>query len=250
MDEEGKGEFAGKTLLDLAASDANLTVQTWNKFYASIGASKRGAVPFRIWQIYDEMTAFLRAGKVDRFLCAAGIMAHYVGDCGQPLHISKLHHGRAGHNEDRVHTAYETTMLSRFTAELIAKLDHELQHKTAKPKVHGGRGAALGLLQLMRKTVNTLPPMDVIEAFNAVDGRERIPHMWSVLGERTVTCIAQAALYLATVWESAWAEGGGSGIPASKLGGVSRSALRNLYMNENFIKSYTLRQLEEKKILK
>ena len=28
------------------------------------------------------------------FLCAAGCLAHYVGDACQPLHISRLHHGQ------------------------------------------------------------------------------------------------------------------------------------------------------------
>jgi hypothetical protein len=33
----------------------------------------------------------------------------------------------------------------------------------------------------MRATFETLSPLEIIEAFNAKDGRDRKPHMWEVL---------------------------------------------------------------------
>ena len=53
----------------------------------------RGLLPFRVWQIFDEMVRFAKAGKVPEFVCAAGVMTHYLGDACQPLHISYLHDG-------------------------------------------------------------------------------------------------------------------------------------------------------------
>ena len=86
MDEEGKGEFAGTTLLELCENDANVAVARWNRFYDSLDiGTKRGALPFRVWQIYQEMVGFARERDVARFLCAGGVMAHYVGDACQPL---------------------------------------------------------------------------------------------------------------------------------------------------------------------
>jgi hypothetical protein len=58
-----------------------------------------GLLPFRVWQIYDAMVDFVKNGERDKFVCAAGVLAHYVGDACQPLHISFLHHGDPDHPE-------------------------------------------------------------------------------------------------------------------------------------------------------
>jgi hypothetical protein len=61
MDQPGQGEFDGKTLLDLYAEDrSSLAIDTWNRFYDALGASKRGALPFRVWQMYEDMVERLR----------------------------------------------------------------------------------------------------------------------------------------------------------------------------------------------
>jgi len=256
MDQEGAGEFAGRTLLDLCKDEKNISVEVWNRFYTSLGASKRGAVPFRVWQIYTEMVKFVRARELDKFLCAAGILAHYVGDCGQPLHISQFHHGRPDHpSENKVHTVYETTMLSMRAPELIEGLRQAVSGKSATARVKTGRGAAIALIELMRNTIELLPPMEIIDAYNGTSGAGRVALMWDRLGERTVDCIADALLLLATLWESAWEEGGGNeeganSIPAADLGEIGEERLRELYMTKEFIQSYTLQQLEAGDILR
>ena len=57
MDETGKAEFEGNTLIELTKNPKNVDIKIWNKFYESIKKkpTERGALPFRIWQIYDEM---------------------------------------------------------------------------------------------------------------------------------------------------------------------------------------------------
>ena len=201
------------------------------------------------------MVEFVRQREVDKYLCAAGILAHYVGDCGQPLHISRLHHGRPDHPAEKsVHSVYETNMLRLRTAELIDGLTQEVAGKTASAKFQTGHKAAVALIKMMKKTIATLPPMDVIDAFNGASGRARVPHMWDELGERTVTCIANASLFLATLWESAWVEGGGNAtgaqaIPNNKLVAIDTAQLRELYMDADFIRSFTLPQLEAQNVL-
>src|SRR5262249_51676791 len=49
-----EGKYAGKDLLTLCQDDANVSAHVWNEFYANIGEDKKqGALPFRIWQMYD-----------------------------------------------------------------------------------------------------------------------------------------------------------------------------------------------------
>lgn len=241
MDEKGKGDFKGKTLLKLCEDPANVDIEVWNRFYDSIGTNfKRGALPFRVWQIYTQMVKSVKAGKIAEFICAAGVLAHYVGDACQPLHVSSLHHGR---NEDEadVHSVYETRMLDRFAAEIIAGVNENLKSSVAKADVKGGKAAAISVIDLMRVTIAKLPPLTIIEAFNAVDGgAERTKHMFDVLHKRTEASIAAGCMRLSSIWGSAWREGQGSKIPANKLGPLDRSAIKKLYDTNSFVESFRL----------
>ncbi|MFY0566703.1 hypothetical protein ACN28E_23085 [Archangium lansingense] len=248
MDQPGQGRFEGKTLLDLWRTDpSSRTPEVWSEFYESIGEKQnahRGALPFRVWQLYDAMVGFLREQKVSEFLCTAGILAHYVGDACQPLHVSFLHHGRPGHPEEEdVHAVYETKMLDLRAAELIAGVNERVKRTHVTDTLQSGAAAADAVVQLMQATFDTLSPMEVIEAYNEQGGRQRIPHMWDVLGERTCDCMARGARCLAMLWESAWREGGGTKLATSQLGPVDAQTLLTLYSDPAFIPVSWLRDM-------
>ncbi len=248
MDQPGTGPFEGKTLLELWRTDpSSRTPRVWTEFYASLGvrtASNQGALPFRVWQIYDAMVGYLQNGQVPEFLCAAGILAHYVGDACQPLHVSFLHHGRPDHPEEEdVHSVYETKMMDQRAAELIEGVNARVKGQRVTKTVRGGAAAADAVVQLMGSTIDTLTPMEIIEAYNAESGRRRIPHMWEVLGERTCDCMARGALVLAMLWQSAWKEGGGTKLPSSELGPVEPETLLALYKDPDFLPAVWLRDL-------
>lgn len=248
MDEPGAGSFAGKTLLDLWRDDpGTLTPQTWTAFYEAIGVEKdahRGALPFRVRELYEEMVAAVQAEDLVRYVGAAGVLAHYVGDACQPLHVSHLHHGRPGHpEEERVHSIYETNMLDRFRVELVDAINDALDGLEIAESFSGGAQAAQAAVMLMDFTTRTLPPIEVIEAYNEKEGTERIPHMWEVLSVRTVRCMVEGILYLAEMWESAWVEGGGDGIATSRLVAQDPDALRTLYLTKSWVESRWLDEM-------
>jgi len=248
MDQKGKGEFAGKTLLQLwEENPESRTPASWTAFYDSIGVEEdkhRGALPFRVAQIYEEMVKFVRAKKMAEFVCAAGVLAHYVGDACQPLHVSFLHHGRPNHPEEKdVHSIYETKMLDQRSAEVVEGVNTTLVGKHATAMTQTGPEAANTIVDLMKKTIEVLPPMEVIDAFNAEEGGQRIAHMWDVLGERTITCLSAGSLRLAEIWESAWKEGGGQHVPGNTLREVDQEALMALYNDRDFVKSKWLRDM-------
>ncbi len=246
MDQPGEGALAGKTLLDICKTPAKVDISVWNEFYDSIGVGrKRGALPFRVWQIYNLMVEFVRAKKVAEFICAGGVVSHYVGDACQPLHVSFLHHGRPGHPvEEKVHSVYETQMLDKRATETIVGINEKLKGKKAKADIQGGHEAAVKVIALMRKTVKTLPPLKVIEAFNDAPSNNRIPHMWDVLGERTITCMSGGCLRMASIWASAWKEGGGSKIGNTKLVAIKQGVLMDLYNDKKFLPAFRLQDEE------
>ena len=55
--------------------------------------------------------------------------------------------------------------------------------------------------------------------------------------------MAEGSVYLAEMWENAWQEGGGYRISRSKLAPVSKAALKRLYLNKNYLKSYWLKEM-------
>jgi hypothetical protein len=250
LDEKGKGEFAGKTLLDLCQDPKNISIPVWNAFYDSLGVgAKRGALPFRVAELYQAMVEALVESEVNKFVCAAGVLAHYVGDACQPLHVSRLHHGRPDHpGESRVHSVYEENMMNQRAAEMIDGVNQRLGDAAVQKQelVKDAPAAARLVIELMRATVQDLPPMDVIRAFNGAEGRERVPHMWDVLGERTMDVVAAGCRCLAILWQSAWVEGkGNANIPANRLKAMRRDVLMRLYNDPEFLPARRLREMQE-----
>lgn len=238
----------GKTLLDLcSASDANISPDVWNSYYESVGEERRGALPFRVWQIYDEMVDFVRAKDVTRFVCAAGILAHYVGDACQPLHISQYHHGKdlSDKPHTKVHSIYETDMIGRHGADLLAMIPAAVTDAVAPlpGRTPDGHDAAVAVVSLMRRTVARLAPLTIVDLFDSHMGPGQIEAMWAALKEPTAACMQDGAKTLARIWEGAWRAGGGGKLPAA--GTLEQSDLSALYRapNTDFLPAYRLQDV-------
>jgi hypothetical protein len=243
MDKEGKD---GKTLLQLCAeSDDNVDPRVWNDYYDGIGEDRRGALPFRVWQIFDEMVDFARNGQLLEFVCAGGIVAHYVGDACQPLHISQFHHGLDLNDKAhaKVHSVYETTMVGRHGPDLIDMIP-KAQTDPVTP-VGGtpptGRDAAVAVVALMQRTVKRLPPMDVVNLFNDNMGRGQVDVMWEKLKKPTAACMQDGAKTLARIWEAAWRAGNGESQPQASA--FDQGKLQKLYNTPSFLPAFKLQDV-------
>jgi hypothetical protein len=262
------------------ADDANLTPAAWQAFYARMAtnadkdgnkaaaqqyrtAFKQGILPFRVWQFFDAMVGFLKAKDVVGFLTAAGTVAHYVGDGSQPLHGSIYADGDPSRTAERdhpllgttetvmygkgVHSAYETAMVSYKAAELIPLIQGKLPANG-----HGlalcttGTAAARALVELMDKSAATLPPIDLVEAFEKAGAdttHATLDALWNDFHEPTAEVMVLGARYLAMLWDSAWTEGDGAKIAASKLKQIDPDDARSRYIDKDFVPSLTLKQI-------
>jgi len=244
---EGPNHFAdmdqpgpdGKTLLDLCKQIGNVDPLVWDTFYGTvkdllsgdpISQQHRGLIPFRVWQIYDAMVGFAGAGDAKRFVCAAGVLAHYVGDACQPLHVSYLHDGdplrpqqvqHTSHGQPvvkteaygaGVHSAYEDDMVGLPTSRAAILAALAKTPKVAKAELLAdGKAAAVATVKLMRTTIGRLPPMDIVEAYVAhtsADG-PMPDYLWKQFGAATIKAMVDGTHLLAVVWESAWVAGNG-----------------------------------------
>lgn len=248
-------QFKGKTLMQLFTADKKtLSEQAWTDFYDALGikADKdRGALPFRVKQIYLDMVDSAARGDTTRFIASAGIVAHYVGDACQPLHVSYLHHGEPGAGEDAAHSDFETGMLGKFRKNVIADVQAKADHIVAANCFTGGQHAAEYVVSIMKAALKTLPPTEILAAWRqAKTGGNKLDNLWNAVGARATDCIAHGAEGLALVWESAWREGraraGAVALQSGALGPVDKKALMDLYNDhDGFIPSMWLREMRD-----
>ncbi len=231
----------GKTLLDLCAADPkNIAPAVWMDYYTRVHDSARGTLPFRVKQIYGEMVDAVTKRDLPRFVAAAGVVAHYVGDACQPLHISYMFNGDPDRMQNGtafgkgVHEAYESSMLNAHAAEILAGVSAGLQGAAVAPLITGGQAAAQATVDLMGKTFQNLQPVEIVNAFAA--GKD----LWQLFGPATLETLVAGTVALARIWESAWKEGGGDAIPAANLVAIDEAALVTIYGNPDFIPSYQL----------
>lgn len=259
-----KPDSNGETLLDLCKKISNVKVEVWQKYYKDVKDKSKGHLPFRAWQIYDEMVAAAAAGDRARFLCAAGVLAHYVGDACQALHISYMFNGdpddtipvettdkhgvvktKMVPRAEGVHSAYENDMLNFHTIELISGVRDAISLQQQPDAVSDGKHAAVAVVQLMRRTFDAIQPADIVAAFNEASGNKPkaiADSLWLKFKDGTIQNITNGCLTLAMIWDSAWKEGGGDNT-IQDLGEVIEDDLIALYQNKAFLPSVRLDEI-------
>jgi hypothetical protein len=250
MDQKAEsGPFKGKTLLQLCQDPKKVDPATWVTFYEGVPGTRPGALPFRVWQGYELMVDSVKKGDLLTFLCAAGCMAHYVGDACQPLHISRLHHGNpenATSTTKKVHSTYETDMLNvpANAKAIVDGMVAALATKSVQGSFQGGHGAALRVVRLMMETINALHPADIVKAYNEEKGpAKRVARLWKDFGAKTITRMTEGCLCMADIWASAWREGGGENIPKTQLVEKDLGDLAKLYRKPEFYPSMSLARM-------
>lgn len=249
----------GQTIRQLClADDSNISVDVWRGLYDQLGhttSKKRGLLPFRVWQHFDEMVRAVRARKIDRFVAAAGTLSHYIGDACQPLHGSVLadgyedqvvedESGERTHVGAGVHSCYETKMIDRFSKEVVDGIAAQIGKLTdAFVPVNSGHGAAKATIELMERAATRIPPKKLVKTYVDAGGTNHAAErdrLWAVWGKKTILTMADGARVLAFLWEAAWKTGNGNKLAVNKLKPIELDALRDLYTDEDFLPSRDL----------
>ena len=236
---------SNKTLLQLCTDPANINVKFWQDYYDHVDDPERGCLPFKVWQFFDEMEDAASQGDATRFVAAAGILAHYVGDACQPLHLSFMYNGiPQGMGQPvlgkGVHSAYEEDMLRQNAPALLAELQAQLGTSGATIHTPGtGHAAAVEVVRLMQRTFGRIKPIDIVNAF--VDQKD----LWAEFHTKTVACMADGVRTLRAIWRGAWNAGSGeTKVAKSKLVEAPHADLIAFYMNKNWLPSKTLKTID------
>jgi hypothetical protein len=273
---EGPNHFAdmdqeddqGNTLLSLTTDVDFVEPDKWEAFYDSVNdilsgkpieAKHRGLLPFRVWQIFDEMCRFAAEGDAHSFVCAAGVLAHYVGDACQPLHISYLHDGdpnrpveheftkgkKAGTTEERplgqgVHSAYEDKMVFDHRAAILDGLKGTPKVKKSE-LITNGFEAAQQTIAMMRNVFKLVPPMDMVNLYVDVGkgGKAASDALWKEFGQKTINVMKQGTHLLAVLWESAWEVGDGES-KVKSLRALTKDEAMDVVKDTGFLPSMTV----------
>ena len=275
----------GGTLFDRCDTVKKMTVSTWLDYYKDIDFDKSGIVKpvsqglicFRVWQIFDYMVA---AKKPEEYIFAAGVLAHYVGDGCQPLHSSYMADGNPKDNKSvmytptrggskhpkgvpyakiinpgsGVHVAYEDKMVDDNIADIMDKLKAMLDDAKAavnKEKIMAitnGQEAAFAVLQLMKATQQTIPPVDIVNTFKKTKkaNGDMSEALYSEFGAKTVIVLARGSRYLAAIWEAAWTKGKlGTRFSMTALVKIDTAKLITLYRNPKNLPSMQLNTIDK-----
>jgi hypothetical protein len=266
IDEPGPGN---RTLRSSCVADpAEVEVDVWQAYYTANGhaeAASRGCLPFRVWQIFDAMVAFVQQDDFVGYLTAAGVLAHYVGDACQPLHGSYLADGyedqkveyttSGGSKAYRwpgkgVHSAFESVMIDRYAVELFSKLDQQLDAAGAgaDPTLpRSGHAAAVATVLLMDRTARKIRPRRLIDRYIALGGgtsKATIDGLWSTFGTATAAVMADGVRVLRSIWRGAWEEGGGLSAAVADLGTVDMALVAARYRSTTFLPSLDLDHIQ------
>jgi hypothetical protein len=236
MDQPRPGD--GVDLLTLCQDTQQIDANVWNTFYDSVKdllndtavtPQHRGLLPFRVWQIFDAMVGFVKSNLMPEFICAAGVLTHYVGDSCQPLHISYLfdgdprqftvhtvHHINGTTSDTHialgagVHSAYEDTMVNTNRKEILDGLDN-VPGVQKTQYVKSGFEAAVATVALMRDTIGKIDPDSLIQKYLQIKTNKSnvADEMWTDFGEKTIEVMQAGTHLLGVLWESAWVLGGG-----------------------------------------
>jgi len=279
---EGPNHFAdmdqlreddGKDLLHLTQKDEFIDPDKWNEFYSSVNdilsgdpieQKHRGLLPFRVWQIFNDMVRFVKAGKAAEFVCAAGVLTHYVGDACQPLHISYLHDGDPEHPETQtthhrdgttsskqvpqgsgVHSAYEDNMVSDNRDLILDGLEDTPKVKAAE-LITTGFDAAKLTIEMMRGVFKRLPPRKIVQFFIDSDEKPKqlAEDMWKKFGSDTIKCMQDGTHLLAVLWQSAWVVGAGDDtIDDSDLKAITGAKAMSICQHADFIPSVAINKI-------
>ena len=268
----------GDTMLEMCHADpANVSAKKWKEYFdgfANDGVGpEEGALPFRVWQLWDAMVDYLTNNDVIHFVCAAGVLAHYIGDASQPLHCSYMHHGMppmksahgrkypyprsstkfAAFKETReylIHGIYEQTMLEIDTPTALARVNEILaQGNPHNRNIRNGHDAAVETVELMYQSQQALSPHAIFDADDPSLGpKTRARRLWSdqAVRDATLQSLAESVFLLADLWTSAWEAGAGNSIAHSKLVQFTEDDIEDIYRSEsNFVPSLSLKRMAQ-----
>jgi hypothetical protein len=244
----------------------NVNPKRWDEYYSKIKADQKGTLPFRVGFIFEGLKNYAGSGDYDKFVCAAGIMLHYVFDAVMPLHISYLHHGdpngRLVQKKMRgefknvpeaydVHEEFDTLMVEYYSDEIEKDLPGLIDKVIAGNKTAGitklkdKARVAEAVVNLMIETIRCASPKDIVSDYTSrisLSKRERCDELWGIYKHSLMEAMAKAVVLSARLWDDAWSFKQNVK-SAYNFGIISEKRLTEIYEDPNFLPSINIHEM-------
>lgn len=129
--------------------------------YSRTEVIENGTALWRVEQLYDMAVEAFKNQDALRGLQIAGVMAHYIGDLSQPLHVTSNYDGELTNNKG-IHKFFESTNVQRTDkSELKAKVTERVRSLLAQRQFTAAFEGPLydGLIQEVARSHDGLAPM-------------------------------------------------------------------------------------------
>jgi hypothetical protein len=245
----------GVTLRKWSEDRNNFTPGKWEEFYDSVTGQEidRGALPFRIEQVFVELVKAVQAGNVAKTVFAAGIIAHYAGDATMPLHgivdYKGELYGTPSNSSRTVHKFYDREIIERCATDFSQGMESRLSGGNgtipAGKKIADGHAAALETLAIMNWAFDHCPTEKLFKAYAAWWESRDDEATWSEIGGKITDAAFAGAKFVARLWQGAWEAADGDRM-ISRPTKVPAEKLRSLYYNKSCLESVNLTELQTK----
>jgi hypothetical protein len=129
-----------------------------------------------------------------RWLVLAGVLAHYVGDISQPLHVTENYDGKKT-NQDGIHSFFEETLVN----ELYPRLDDFVHQETIRiwPQRRKQLSKSTSFELAKELAEDSLSMVPQLLAIDKKVGRKNLAHSVRSNKSLIVKRMAQGSIYLA-----------------------------------------------------
>lgn len=190
----------------------------WNpnrtKFFAKYSNinTKAGRAPWRIQELTDKLAEITKQLKTNKkltsderrklqgdWLLTAGVIGHYVGDLGMPLHVSEDYDGRKS-GQDGLHSWFEDAMVD----ELYPTIQQEVYNRAKSrwkdfQKANAKKSAFDLAIELGKDSQKVIPEMLKIDK---TVGRANNAKASEAFKEMITERLAASVLRLALIWSN------------------------------------------------
>ena len=178
--------------------------QVYDSVVARHGSSfviDQGILPWATLATFDSLKACFTRQDWNKSALFAADLGHYVGDGHMPLHITKNYDGQYT-GQSGVHSRYETTMVSRFTSQIVYPADSAQVIQDVAEYV-------FNYLYFDYKYVDSVLLADsYAKTVGSVGSDAYYQALWARSGNFTILMMRNASDALANLIYTAWVEAG------------------------------------------
>ncbi len=232
-------------------SELPLNPEQWLKFYedfqASTGEKNRGALPFRVREVFLEMQSSIKNKKLENAFAAAGILAHYISDACNPAHVNCWGRGdpawedgsSMGGPRAQFHSCWDDPA---GIDEENVRAQYKKISKQSSKKYKTGDAAAKAAMALMEKTLDLVDVKKFVKSDDPAGSKKAAHDFCKYEGRDTIAaCIAQGVALLLALWRSALGAPGNGNLNPQAIGSMQLAGLRERVLNDpGFLPSVSL----------